>query len=272
MQRFVLHNSTQSIKSMVDVFSFRTEELIFNLEDLHILVPDIPIEDLTPAYVSGSIFSEGSVEPSFSVSSSDKFYRRVNGNLVEVKFSELIDFKNIYIKSKYMNDYGQNNKALGVEYLFGKNAAPFRSEVAIRKMLAAHVIDLHLRREEIHNFKNFTGLPTLSSFYKKADEDQWRSFYVQTYQGARFPDTGLPMIPPSTEAFERNLINFLGENFTTVFRDISLFVDQHRDCYYYLELSKDKLTVVRGIDHKYIPYYEQLFKVEDGDDEQTGPI
>lgn len=273
MYRYVHHNTTNSIKSLVDVYNFRTEELVIQLSELEIMLPDFVDHMLPTATKGASIYSGDEIKARMTFSSQDQFFQKTAAGMLPVDPSTLDSCKNIYMSSKIVKAYRPTQDFLGLEYCYGEHARFSMSPKAMRKLICARVIELYLTLEEIHSLSSDITIPSLQTLYPPANLEAWRDHVMETRGGPQRPRTNqsfyntqspafwehLETFMPSESQFYHKLIDTLGMNMKDIFKIISQFLDTSRDCLHYLELNGEKLSIVRGIDHKYIPYYEQKF-------------
>ena len=262
MYRFIHHNTTDSIRSMVDVYSFRSEELILNLSELEVLVPDFVDQYFKTPVKGMGVFVEGEIYPRLNLSTRDNLFLKTPSLFLPVNKSVIEDLKNVYLRSPYINTEEDPSRLIGLEYYFGKNIKLYRSVKALRKIVAIWVVCLFTNSLKLCSFSQDLKLPKLSTLFPGADVGLWREHFYKTYNGLRNKHTGEPLESPDESEFEWGLIQSLGVHLKEIFKEIEKFVDNHRDCLYSVEINGNKLSIVRGIDHKYIPYYELKYKQE----------
>lgn len=262
MYRFVHHATTASIKSMVDVYSFRSEELVINLSELELLVPDF-VNTTLPAPIKGiGVFTGDEIYPRLVLSSRDNLFLKTPSVFLPVNASVIEDLSNVYLRSPYFSTFVEPNRLINLEVYFGKNIKLYRSTKALRKIIAIWVLILFTKTIETNSLSFDLKLPKLVTLFPEANVDTWRDNFYKSYNGLRNKFTGAPIESPDESDFEWGVIQKLGIYLKDIFKEITRFLESNLDCGYSIELNKEKLSIVRGIDHKFIPYYELKFKQE----------
>lgn len=277
MHRFVHHNTTDSINSLLEMLTFRTEELVIPLTEIEFLVPDFVNRGLPASCLGVGVYVGDEINPRWIFSNRDELFLKTPQGLKSVVSAELESYKGVYLRSPLLRSYGIQQQMIGLEYFFTPYARPKRSEIAQRKMVAIQTISLYMQTEPIHAFCAELDIPSLKALYPPADVEAWRNHALKNGMGinrplsnqsflGQYPSeywTELEEKMPDENDFNFKLLAALGTNMKGVFKEINKFLDSHRDCMYTMELQGDKLAIVRGIDHKYIPYYEQKFRNDD---------
>lgn len=270
MQHLIYHRSMESITSIEHVLNFRSEELIFDLREIEILVPEFTDRFIQDRSLEFGIFNGDAVKPEYVSGTSDIFFIMTKTGQQRVDPTVFKSLKDVYL---YSNNFKQLNvkpeTAINLVKHFGPDVRMGRSKIAIRKIIACWTLFLYLKTEEVYSCDQEMKLPALDKIYSPANVEKWREFYIQNYQGQRHPRTGAPLDQPVEEDFQTNLLRSLNKHMGSICKGISLFVDRHRDCFYSVEVNGEQFSIIRGIDHKYIPYYEQKFSTELNNDEKT---
>lgn len=277
MHRFVHHNTTDSIHNLVDMYSFRTEELVIGLSELEILVPDSVDQNL-PVKMNGTgIYNGDEIKPKWLISNQDNFFLKTPEGMKEINPTNLKSSENVYFTSPLFRLYDFKQKYAGVQYFFGPWARFSPSIKAMRKMVAAQTLVLFLKQQSLHSFSSELGISPLETLYPPSNVNAWLEHMLKNSDVPKRPATNHSFYnqhpPEYWEEMEGNmpceigfhfkLLDHLGANMVGIFKEIDRFLDAHRDCLHTIELQGERLAIVRGIDHKYIPYYEKKFKNDD---------
>lgn len=259
MKKIIYREGLESIKKLIDVFTFKSEELVINLSELENFLAEEVNNYIIYQEKTLAIYSKDNIDEVFKICDMCKFFTNINNQFVEVPFLNSLNINNIYIKSPVIKLYSKIDKPIALEVIFGKDISFNRSLKAIRKIISVWTIASYLKHQPVHLVNNDFNLPALPTILSIANFELWKEYTIQTTPGIKFKFGNKLLSQPTEENFNWELLDFLGKNFQLFFETIKNFISKNFDCLYTIEVKKDKLSIIRGIDYKYIPHYEQKF-------------
>lgn len=265
ISKIVLNNSLNSITSFEKALGFRKEILAIDLDYLVKMVPEKIIDSIKHNPIVTGIFKRGHIVSSYSISSSDKFFVKQNGELLEIKdLTKVPEIKNrggkIFIRSALIESKIGRYGVFSLEALFGDYSFE-RTTKELQKCIAVQSFYENAKEIGLHQVNLNVKIPSLKNLSSTLDDDLWRDQLHEenVYRRA----TGQDLIIPDESWFRSHLLSSITSNHRMIMDYVDEFTKNDEDCVYSVEVEANFLLFVKGIDHKYLPYYEQKFKSEE---------
>ncbi len=252
------HHTMSGINSIEDALAFKKEALIITLEELTRSMDDSFLDSLIKKDYNTAFYIGDEIYPVYIIGSLDKFYTKIGNQLTPIKIVPGLDLSNVYMESTQVNSINETKGPKLLTKMFGSSVHLNRSRTAIARIAGIHALFLYLQREGLHCIE-LLGLPILQlkEIFPKADVEVWREREI----ALRPTDPEqLKLLPPINEReFWESLIGYLYNQIPLTIMDIHDFYEFDRDNFYVLRVERDRVVLEKGIDHKYLPYYEQKF-------------
>lgn len=252
------HHTMSGIKSVEDALAFKKEALIITLEELTRSMDDSFLDSLVKRDYNTAFYIGDEIYPVYITGSSDRFYTKIDNQLTPIKIVPNLDLSNVYMESNQVNSVTDTKGPKRLTKMFGSAVHLNRSKAAIARIAGIHALFFYLQREGLHCIE-LLGLPIpqLKEVFPKADVEAWREREI----ALRPTDPEqLKLLPPINEReFWEDLIGYLYNQIPLTIMDIHDFYEYDQDNFYVLRVERDRIVLEKGIDHKYLPYYEQKF-------------
>lgn len=252
------HHTMSGIKSVEDALAFKKEALVISLEELTRSMDDSFLDSLVKKDYNTAFYIADEIYPVYIIGSSDKFYTKIDNQLTPIEVVPGLDLSNVYMESNQVNSVTDTKGPKRLTKMFGPAVHLNRSKAAIARIAGIHALFLYLQREGLHCIE-LLGLPIpqLKEVFPKADVEAWREREI----ALRPTDPEqLKLLPPINEReFWDDLIGYLYNQIPLTIMDIHDFYEFDQDNFYVLRVERDRIVLEKGIDHKYLPYYEQKF-------------
>ena len=265
ISKISLNNSLNSITSYGKALGFRKEILVIDLNYLLKMVPEEIKNSIKHYYVFTGIFKKGHVVSSYTVSSSDIFFVKHQNEFLQIdnltKIPEIKDRGGkIFIKSALIESKVGREGLFSLEGLFGDYSFS-RTTEELQKCVAVQSFYENAKEIGLYQVNLNAKIPSLKSLSNTLDDNLWRDQLHEENQRRRL--RGEELIIPDESWFRSHLLSSITSNHRLVMDYVDEFTRHDEDCIYSVEVEANFLLFVKGIDHKYLPYYEQKFKSED---------
>lgn len=265
ISKIVLNNSLNSITSFEKALGFRKEILAIDLDYLVKMVPEKIKDSIKRNPIFTGIFKKGHIVSSYSIFSSDKFFVKQNGELLQITdLAKIPEIKNrggkIFIKSSLIESKIGHQGVFSLEALFGDYSFE-RTTEELQKCIAVQSFYENAQEAGLYQVNLNAKIPSLKRLSNTLDDDLWRDQLHE--ENIRRRALGQELIIPDETWFRSHLLNSITVNHRMIMDYVDEFTRHDEDCIYSVEVEANFLLFVKGIDHKYLPYYEQKFKPEE---------
>lgn len=265
ISKIVLNNSLNSITSFEKALGFRKEILAIDLDYLVKMVPEKIKYSIKRNPLVTGIFKKGHIVSSYSISSSDRFFVKQNSELLEITdLSTVPEIKNrggkIFMKSALIETKIGRQGVFSLEALFGDYSFE-RTTEKLLKCIAVQSFYENAKEICLYQVNLNAKIPSLKNLSSTLDDDLWRTQLHEENIYRR--TTGQELIIPDESWFRSHLLSSITANHRMIMDYVDEFTRHDEDCIYSVEVESNFLLFVKGIDHKYLPYYEQKFKSEE---------
>ena len=258
--------SMSSIKSLHDVREFVSEQIILPYTALECFIGLDIEEKIKIEGESRYIYSGDEIVPRGFAIESNKFYERDRKGFMEVNPFTYGDLSSLYFAESIKHD------PIPIMRKFGNNLHFGMSVGAKKHIFLIHLTLCFMSTVPVHKFDSHRSEPDIENVIPGSGWEKWRdgveSSYLDSpiYKNFTKEMFAAVLSGISFAEYQLDFTNTYGKNFKHLYNELTEFCAENWDCFYYLDWDNYKIVLKRGIDHKYLPYYENLFK--EPEDEQ----
>ncbi len=263
------NKSMDSIKSYREALSFKKEAIDIPLDLLASTVPEDLVKLIKPQPFGIGIFTLDKIIPEVWLTNKDTFFTRdTTGNLQKIKPEPGMDpSKILYVRYEY-GGATTTNRLYSLSAYFGNFVTLSRTERACRNILGVHSFYLYLQSLGLYEVYQDIRTPSIESIIPTLSMENWKNHKANdileklSKVASERPsimdfNEDEPLVDESEYSGE--VLKVIGPNISPVVKTFHEFYEFDRDCFYNLELRPHHLRLIKGIDHKFLPYYENKF-------------
>lgn len=264
-------NHVTFIKSMDSISSYR-EALEFKKEALDIpmdlfasMVPVNVVEQIPKQSFGVGVYMMDRIIPEFIIGSKDKFFiKDKQSGFVEIKPTRDMNPSEIFFQRS--GEVG--GRLYSLSALYGSFVSLERTKTAVIRSLGIHAFHGYMESLGLYQFYADIRLPAIKNLIPSLSFDNWKEFKtheVLEHLKKINPGFNSQMVLEDPEGlveetdYEAEVVNLIAPNISKTIETFSEFFEFDRDCFFRTEIHQNHLRLIKGIDHKFLPYYERKF-------------